>query len=255
MKGKSSGILLLVSLACLLSFIATANAQEHDPVFQVSTIGAINGGVYDGAMTVGELAKHGDYGLGATHALGGELVVIQGQFYEFGADGRARRLAEDDTATFAAVTFFNPEVTIEVEGALSQQDVEALLLEHIVNRNVIHAVVVTGRFAHIRTRTPASQTKPYPPLAEVLKDQFEYDFYDVTGTMIGYWTPGYLSGIHAPGFHFHFIVDRGQASVEGAHGGHVLAYETAGATLSIDLKDRLEVVFPVSDPDFQGLEL
>lgn len=253
---KRKGIaLLLLSFVFLLGVVVNVSAHEPDSVFQVSVIGAISGGVYDGAMNLGDLAKHGDFGLGATHELAGELVVVDGKFYQFGVDGRARLLLADDTVTFAAVTFFEPEISLEIDGVLSQEDLEAQLLDLIENKNIIHAISVTGRFAHIKARTPARQTKPYRPLAEVLAEQAEHDFYDVTGTMVGFWTPDYLASVHSPGFHFHFVVDEGQANADGAQGGHVLTYEIEGAHLSIDAKDQLEIWFPTDDPEFQNLEL
>lgn len=33
-------------------------------VYQTSTMGALLGGVYDGNVTIGELLRHGDFGLG-----------------------------------------------------------------------------------------------------------------------------------------------------------------------------------------------
>ncbi|MDE3226620.1 MAG: acetolactate decarboxylase, partial [Nitrospirota bacterium] len=50
-------------------------------LFQTSTIGALMEGVYDGEVTYGELAKHGDFGLGTFNALDGEMIAFDGTFY------------------------------------------------------------------------------------------------------------------------------------------------------------------------------
>jgi len=144
---------------------------------------------------------------------------------------------------------------VNAQGTLSQQEIEARFLELIENPNLIHAIAVRGRFSHLRARTPGRQERPYRPLSEVLADQAEYDFYDVEGTMVGFWTPSYLSSVHSPGFHFHFVADEGYASAEGAQGGHVLAFTVERAELSIDAQERLEIWFPSGDPEFQKLQL
>ena len=39
-------------------------------------------GVYDGDLTYQELARHGDFGLGTFEALDGEMIALEGVFYQ-----------------------------------------------------------------------------------------------------------------------------------------------------------------------------
>ena len=41
-------------------------------------------GVYDGDLTYQELARHGDFGLGTFDALDGEMIALDGAFYQIG---------------------------------------------------------------------------------------------------------------------------------------------------------------------------
>jgi acetolactate decarboxylase len=41
-------------------------------------MGALLAGVYDGNVTIRELLRHGDFGLGTFNALDGEMLVLDG---------------------------------------------------------------------------------------------------------------------------------------------------------------------------------
>ena len=48
---------------------------DDDTVFQTSTISALLDGAYEGDVTFGELARHGDFGLGTLQQLDGEMIA------------------------------------------------------------------------------------------------------------------------------------------------------------------------------------
>jgi len=53
----------------------------HATLFQVSTSGALVEGISQGVVTVGELKRHGDLGLGTFADLDGEMVVVDGHVW------------------------------------------------------------------------------------------------------------------------------------------------------------------------------
>ena len=67
--------------------LSEALGLDHSTLFQVSTTGALVQGVYNEAVTVGGLRTHGDFGLGTFEGLDGEMVVLDGKFYQAHADG------------------------------------------------------------------------------------------------------------------------------------------------------------------------
>jgi len=51
-------------------------------------------GFYDGPTTIRDLKHHGDFGLGAMNAIDGEVVGVDGVFYQIGIDGTLTRAAD-----------------------------------------------------------------------------------------------------------------------------------------------------------------
>jgi acetolactate decarboxylase len=60
------------------------------------------------------------------------------------------------------------------------------------------------------------QSPPYPPLAEAIKGQRVFELPDQKGTVVGFWFPRFMSGVNAPGYHFHYL------SQDLKSGGHLL---------------------------------
>ena len=82
--------------------------QPHSG-FQVSTLGALNVGVYEGATTFAKLKHHGNFGLGTLEGLDGEMVILNGKTYQIKTDGVAYPVADEVKTPFSTVTFFHGE--------------------------------------------------------------------------------------------------------------------------------------------------
>jgi len=78
-------------------------------LYQVSTANALIEGIYDGAVRVGTLRKHGDLGLGTFENLDGEMVILDGHFFQVRSDGSVREAGDDVLSPFAVVTYFKSE--------------------------------------------------------------------------------------------------------------------------------------------------
>jgi acetolactate decarboxylase len=139
---------------------------------------------------------------------------------------------------FAAVTFFEPDLTLSLKGAMSLTEVEEYLDSLIPTENIFYAVSIEGLFRFVKTRSVPAQNKPYPPLWDVTASQPTFFLTDVRGTMVGFRCPGYVKGINVPGYHFHFI-DEGKRC-----GGHVLEAQTEEATARVDCTSRFTLVLP-----------
>src|ERR1700757_2083863 len=71
------------SLAHIVSAALAEYLQvTHHTLYQVSTSTALVEGIYQGAARVGTLREHGDLGLGTFEDLDGEMVVVDGQFFQ-----------------------------------------------------------------------------------------------------------------------------------------------------------------------------
>jgi acetolactate decarboxylase len=216
----------------------------HDPhqIFQASTIATLLDGALEGDVSFAELSGHGDLGLGTFNAADGELIIVDGHFLRADIEGGINEVDPSEKTPFAVLTYFEPVHEFEVEDATYEQ-LKAEIDRRIGHPEVVHAVRVDGRFEHVHARSVPRQSKPYPPMVEVVASQRVFDFDDIEGTMIGFRFPDYAEGINVPGYHLHF------ADLVRTHGGHVLDARIALATVSVD--DSIDVHVEVPE----GIEL
>ena len=78
-------------------------------LFQVSTSAALVEGLYQGAVRVSRLLRHGDFGLGTFIDLDGEMVVLEGVCYRVASDGMVTGVEGDRFIPYAVVTRFSLE--------------------------------------------------------------------------------------------------------------------------------------------------
>ncbi len=227
------------SWLCLGLFVCQPAAAED--LVQYSTIGALLAGEYDGDMSVARLTRMGNFGLGAVNGLAGEMMALDGAFYVADAQGKTTRLEADSRMPFAIVTRWQPQQTRSVQN-VKNSDYAALqqaCAGLADNPNVPAALRIDGLFSELLLRSERPQQKPYAPLAQVMKtDEVRFRADDVRGTLIGFYTPGYLSGVSVPGYHFHFIAEDLRL------GGHVLDAQLAQGNISVQLLTGFRVEFP-----------
>jgi acetolactate decarboxylase len=213
--------------------------RHHHTLFQTSTIEALLEGKYDGDVSFAELEAHGDFGLGTLHALDGEMIALEGRFYQVKADGRAYEVVGKRAKTpFAVVTFFEPDLSRSLTTPMDFTSLRAYLDRAVGARATCCAVQVDGHFDYVKTRSVPQQKKPYPPFAEVVKRQPIFELRDVRGSLVGFRFPDYTQGLNVPGYHFHLITeDRGA-------GGHVLEGRMSRGELRLDHEADLRLQLP-----------
>jgi acetolactate decarboxylase len=216
---------------------AAADPARAEVAFQTSTIAALLDGAYDGDMTLGEVVRHGDLGLGTVEALDGELVVLDGELWRAGADGRVTRLAPEVRTPFAAVVPFRPDRAAELDGPLDLDGLRARI-DALAPGVPALALRVDGRFARVRARSVPRQRPPYRPLAEVVAEQSVFELPPGDGTLVGFRFPPAAGGVEVAGDHLHFL------SRDRRAGGHVLELELASGRLSVDPVSELHVEVP-----------
>jgi len=230
--------LLRYSILLTVLVITSVTAYAGDVVFQTSTLDALMEGVYDGNFTFGELKKHGDFGLGTLNDLDGEMIALDGVFYQVKSDGEVSVIPDDARTPFAAVTFFEPDESLPLTKKLSCKELEDYIESLLLTKNILYALKIEGRFDYVKTRSVPKQTKPFPPLAEAVKHETCFELKHVKGTMAGFWLPGYMKDINATGFHLHFITDDRKA------GGHVLDCTARDVKIEIDYSRALDISLP-----------
>ena len=181
--------------------------------------------------------QQGDFGLGTFDALDGEMVAVDGAFYQIRADGIATPVARDELTPFVTVTRFRADDAFHVSGPVSCTDLYLSLQDRFPSDQVSYAIRISGRFASLQTRSVPAQEKPYPPLAVALQQQVVFDFVQVDATLAGFWLPPVVADASVAGFHFHAIL------TDIMTGGHVLDCAVQEAEVEIDRKEELQVQF------------
>jgi acetolactate decarboxylase len=232
--------MVLVLWACAIG--PHLEAGEHgrrdgEALFQVSTLSELAAGDYDGRLSFRDLAAHGSFGLGTFDHLDGEMVAVDGRFFQVRADGVATPVRANETTPFAVVTSFEPDIRFEVHGYTSCDGLRDRIESRFPSEDALYAVKVTGLFADLETRSVPPQEKPYVPLAEALQNEVVFDLSSVEATMVGFWLPAVLDNVNAAGFHFHALT-RDETT-----GGHVLGCDTLDVSVEIDRSDELQVRF------------
>ena len=222
---------------------------ERETLVQISTIDALLTGIYDGVVTVEALKGYGDFGIGTFEALNGEMIGFDGNFYQVRADGIAYPVLDSMETPFASVTFFDSDCKAQLPEGMNYGQLEQFLGGMLPTGNIFYAVKIEGTFSFMKTRSVPRQSKPYPQLVEVTKNQPIFEFSDVEGTMVGFRCPSYISGVNMPGYHLHFLAKAKDA------GGHVLEFETEGAVVTVDYTSDFLMILPGEDSDFYLIDL
>jgi acetolactate decarboxylase len=229
-------VLLIITLAA--AGCRPALQGDRDTLYQVSSISALMQGVYDGSMSIGDLRKYGDFGLGTFEALDGEMVELDGKFYQVKLDGTVVAAPDSIKTPFAAVTFFDYDKPYTLNSPVELPGLQTYIDGLLPSLNLFYAVRVDGVFSNMKTRSVPAQARPYLPLTDAVKGQQVSEFMDVEGTMIGFRCPPYVDGVNVPGYHFHFL------DKERKIGGHVLACTTSGVTINIDNTASMIMALP-----------
>lgn len=228
--------------------LTSAPILGSNALYQVSTINALLQGVYDGVLPIGELKTHGDFGLGTLDRLDGEMLALDGNYYQIKTNGVAYPVSDLMTTPFAAVTHFKTNKSYRLERPMNLTELEHYLDLNLPSNNFIYAVKVDGNFSYLKARSVPKQNKPYPKLVNVVANQTTFEFKNVSGTLVGFRTPSYMSDINVAGYHLHFITTNRSA------GGHVLDLEIENGSTAIDTITAFYMELPTSG-DFPKVEL
>jgi acetolactate decarboxylase len=244
---KRPGILLFAAFLVLTASFCSY-AQQVKTLTQTSTIDALAAGVYDGKMSLRQLKMYGDTGLGTFDALDGEMMLVDGTVYQVRADGTVHVPGPDETTPFAAVTFFEPDREKTLTSGINLKQLTDEIDSILPTLNVIYALRIEGSFKKVRTRSVPRQSKPYRPLAEVVKTQPTFNFENVEGVIVGLRCPPFMKAVNVSGYHLHFLTKDKKA------GGHVLGLTVDKAVVKIDQINNFYVILP-ENQDFYRLNM
>ena len=103
--------------------------------------------------------------------------------------------------------------------------------------NLFYAVRIDGRFAHLKTRA-ACKALSGVSLVDATSRQAEFEFTDVSGTLVGFWTPSYAKTLNIAGWHLHFVTD------DRSGGGHLLDCRAIGLRVQMQELADVRIAMP-----------
>ena len=219
--------------------LATAFDLERHSLFQVSTSNALVQGVFQGTVTVGELKRNGDFGLGTFEGLDGELIMLDGVCYRATGGGVVTSPPDDARVPFAVVTHFRSDSSLTTSpGSLA--DLTTALDGSRPSENLFVGIRAEGRFERLSLRA-ACAAESGENLLEATAHQSEFTVVQEEGTLIGFWAPLYARAVNVPGYHFHFI------SEDRSLGGHLLDMEAGPLDVGIHVESELHIAIPETE--------
>jgi acetolactate decarboxylase len=241
----SSGFLILV-FACTSKQVQPLQLPAtQQTITQVSTMDALLQGLYDGSMALSELKVYGDFGIGAYDKLDGEMIFVDGQFYQIKADGIVYLPDESNRSPFATVTRFENESVFPIQ-RLSLDGFKLFADSIKQSDNLFYAIRIKGKFSSVTTRSVPAQSKPYPTMVDVVKNQSVFELTDISGQIVGFYCPDFVKGVNVPGYHLHFLSDDKKS------GGHILSFNLIDGNLWLDQINRYEMILPDAGDFLKG---
>lgn len=210
--------------------------------YQVSTLTALALGFSKSVITVEELLKHGDLGLGTFEDVDGEMIVLDGKCYRATSNGDVVPAENDRGVPFASVCCFQPqrsEVPGETETIEQLKNWLTLRIEEDYGLNSMYAVRIDGEFSKVDARSESGTKAHHVTLKKALQTtQRAFVFENIKGTLVCVYYPDYMDGINAAGWHLHFL------SEDKKHGGHVFDVSLANGKADFCRITSVEVRIP-----------
>ena len=219
--------------------VATAARKSRPPVFISAPLAALVEGIYRADTPIGLVRQKGDLGIGTFNDLDGEMVLLDGQVYCLRPEGDAEIIPDEVMTPFALATHFEGDTQERFDGPMAEGAFEQAVLDLIPSPNLMYAIRIDGHFDYVRGRSVPKQSN-YLPLAEIARLQTVFEFTGVAGTIVGFYTPRFLAGVHMPGLHLHFI------TADRTKGGHLLGAAPNGITIGLQHAPSIELGLPMT---------
>ena len=224
----------LFLVCCSLDVENDSQKNISDITSQFSTKANLLNKEYYKKHSLHEVGKNGDFGLGTLNGVDGELVILDGEFYQVDFSGKVNFPGKLSLTPFVNVKFFNSEISAIVKNK-NLTDTYSVIDFHN-SGNKLAAVKISGFFNSVKARSVQKDTSQTKSLDQIIQDQAVFNFNNVKGTMVGYYIPSKYYTECFTGYHFHFI------SEDKKLGGHVLDFVIDSTNIYIDFSDSLKLI-------------
>jgi acetolactate decarboxylase len=232
---KASAIMAIVLLLSTTLLISQMENQRSDLIYQAGIYQGLLDGDYTGDVKVEELLRQGDVGLGTFNSLDGEMIILDGACYQVTHDGVVHVAPGENMTPFASVTYMRSDQILTSPEIDNYSELRSWLSSKMGNDSFFIVFLIEGTFPELTCRSVGPAQVPFPPLLDMVANQTVFHYQNVSGTLVGIFSPSDIGSIDAPGFHFHFL------SSDLQKGGHVLEVSLARCEVLIDHKSSLEL--------------
>ncbi len=214
--------------------------DDRDTLFISAPVNALVEGIFHADTTIAQIREHGDFALGTFNQLDGEMVMFDGRTYQVTGQGDVNLISDDACSPFAVATFFNELTHDDLQNGFENlEGLYAILRDMLPSPNMMYALRIEADFTLVRTRSVPRQ-EVYRPLVEITKDQPVFERENTTGSLIGFYTPEFMSSLNVPGFHLHYM------SSDFTFGGHLLQCQARQAVVRLQILRQVCMDLPIS---------
>jgi len=132
---------------------------------------------------------------------------------------------------------FQEEASFELQAVRCMKGLELACDPYRGSDNLFYALRIDGAFETVHARA-VSGVAPGTKLVNAAKEQKEFHFSNIEGTLVCLWSPSYSSAFNVPGYHFHFI------SKDRTQGGHVLDCRAKSLRVGLQMLFEYDVRLP-----------
>lgn len=233
MKTNALLFFALLMTSCVNKIDTKITSINHsDKIFQYSTKNGLLRNNYIGDLTVSEIKKSGDFGLGTFNMVDGEMVISNGNVYQVLTDGRINNMPSETLSPFVVTKFFNADTTFKLIGTYSLDSLKTSLSKMISSPT---AVNIKANFKSLKSRSVDKVNDLSTTLEEIVAKQTIFNFSNVDGNIIGFWYPEYFDGVNFTGFHLHVLLN------DLSGGGHLLDCSIENPTIELDFAPGVNV--------------
>lgn len=216
--------------------------MPNNKMYQVSTLSALALGYTRKVVTIGELLKNGDTGLGTFENVDGEMIVIDGRCFRATHDGSVNEPDFNLGTPFASVTNLHRDREFDLNGIANidqlKQELD-LKIEEGFGLNSMHIARIDAKFNLVKARSESAFRSQHVELKKILEGrQQDFIFENIEGSLVCLYYPDYMQGINAAGWHIHFI------SSDRKCGGHVFDVKFEQGSVRLDKISKIEMQLP-----------
>ncbi|AEF25412.1 acetolactate decarboxylase [Streptococcus parauberis] len=220
---------------------------ENRTLFQHNTLASLMAGLYHGTMSIFDLLEKGNLGIGTVDGIDGELIILDGKAYQaIGTGEKAEVISLNGTETvpYAAIINHHNDINFDITKSISDSELKEMMEAKFISANLFQSIKIHGQFdqMHVRMIPKSPIGKSF---AEIASNQPEFIEENISGSLVGFWTPELFHGVSVAGYHLHFLSD------DLKFGGHVMDFQMAKGQVEIGYAEHLLQDFPSQNEAFQ----